>query len=190
MSEIQVANLWFESSKSTGIIGGTSNNTFTIRTNSIDQLVVNTSTTYARGSVVANSGWAGTGRSSGKLGGIVQAFACERNGTGVVGQVLSFGNGSSALKGIRMPYSGKLMAATLSGVAVTGTITVDAYLNGAANTSYRLTQTNGVSADVGVTQDFQASPLTFSANDTLGWYLTAAPSAATGFIVNFYVIFD
>ena len=41
MSEIQVANLWFESSKSTGIVGGVSTNTYTIRAGGVDQLVIN-----------------------------------------------------------------------------------------------------------------------------------------------------
>lgn len=41
MSEIQVANLWFESSKSTGIVGGVSTNTYTIRAGGVDQLIIN-----------------------------------------------------------------------------------------------------------------------------------------------------
>lgn len=141
------------------------------------------------GSVIATSGWAGTNSSAGKLGGVVQSFACERNGSGSVGGYLAFGNGVTGSQGLRMPYAGKLLAATLHGTAINGTVTLDAAINGTANTSFRLTAT-GSTTDVGVTQDWQSSPLSFSANDKLGFYQTAVPTGATGYNVSFYVIFD
>jgi len=145
---------------------------------------------YVGGQIQATGGWAGTVSSAGKLGGIVQAFNCERTSTGSIGGILSYGNGNTTGKGLRMPFAGKLLAATLAGTAIVGTVTLDAYLNESANSSYRLTQTNVSSAAVGVTQDFQSSPLSFAAGDFLGWYQTAVPSSANGYAVSYYVIFD
>jgi hypothetical protein len=145
---------------------------------------------YVGGQIQATGGWAGTVSSAGKLGGIVQAFNCERSGTGSIGGILSYGNGLATGKGLRMPFAGKLLAATVAGTAIVGTVTLDAYLNESANSSYRLTQTNASSGGVGVTQDFQSSPLSFAAGDFLGWYQTAVPSSANGYSVSYYVIFD
>jgi hypothetical protein len=142
------------------------------------------------GSVIATGGWDGTNSSAGKLGGVVQSFACERSGTGSATNVMSFGNGAALGKGLRMPFAGKLLVATLSGTGINGTVTVDAYLNGTANSSYRLTATNGSAADVAVTQNWSSSPLSFAAGDTLGWYQTVVPTAANVYNVSFYVIFD
>jgi hypothetical protein len=121
---------------------------------------------------------------------IMQSFVCERNGVGTINQVMAFGNGAGTGKGIRMPFAGKLIAATLAGVGVNGTVTVDVFRNGSANSSYRLTATNGSAADVGVTQNWSSSPLSFSAGDTIGWQQVAVPSAANTYNVSFYVIFD
>jgi len=145
---------------------------------------------YVGGEIAATGGWAGTVSSAGKLGGIVQAFNCERSGAGSIGGILSYGNGLATGKGLRMPFAGKLLAATVAGTAIVGTVTLDAYLNESANSSYRLTQTNVSSGGVGVTQDFQSSPLSFAAGDFLGWYQTAVPSSANGYSVSYYVIFD
>lgn len=127
---------------------------------------------------------------AGVLGGHTVSMHCERNGVGAIGQIMSFGNGSSAGKGLRMPANGRLIAATLAGTGINGTVTVQAYLNGTANASYQLTQTNDGAADVGVTQNFSSSPLLFNGGDTLGWYQASLPTAASVFNVNFYVVFD
>jgi hypothetical protein len=89
-----------------------------------------------------------------------------------------------------MPAAGKLILATLAGTGIDGTLTVQAYLNGSANASYQLTQTNGTAGDVGVTQNFSSEPLVFNAGATLGWYQASLPTASTAFNVNFYVTFD
>jgi hypothetical protein len=102
---------------------------------------------------------------------------------------MAFGNGSSAGKGVRMPFAGKLIVATLTGTGITGTVTVDVYKNATANSSYRLTAT-ATAADIGVTQDFSSSPLSFAAGDTIGWYQTTVPTVSSVYNVNFYVIFD
>jgi hypothetical protein len=127
---------------------------------------------------------------AGVLGGQVVSMHCERNSTGAIGQIMSFGNGTTNGKGLRMPAAGRLIAATLAGTGINGTLTVQAYLNGVANASYELTQTNGSAADVGVTGNFASSPLLFNAGDTLGWYQASLPTASSAFNVNFYVSFD
>jgi len=132
----------------------------------------------------------GVAVTAGILGGHTVSMNCERNSTGAIGQIMSFGNGSTAGKGLRMPAAGRLIAATLAGTGINGTLTVQAYLNGVANASYELTQTNGSAADVGVTGNFASSPLLFSAGDTLGWYQASLPTASSVFNVNFYVSFD
>lgn len=142
------------------------------------------------GNITATSGWAGTTSSAGLLGSTPIAFACERGGTGTVGGVMSYGNGVAANKGLRMPFSGKLYAATLTGTLITGTVTVQAYLNGVANSSYQLSAT-ATAADIGVTGNWLASPLSFAAGDTLGWYQAAVPTiSAAGYDVSYYIVFD
>jgi hypothetical protein len=141
------------------------------------------------GSLTANSGWGGTNSSAGALGGIPMAFDIERNGTGSANGLMSFGNGATTIKGARMPFSGKLITATLHGTGVTGTITVDAYINGSANTSYRLSGT-GSASDVNVTQNWQLSPLSFSAGSTINFRQTSVPTSANGYVVTFFVVYD
>lgn len=41
MSEIQVANIWFNAGKSDGIVGGAVANTFSLRTDGVDRLIIN-----------------------------------------------------------------------------------------------------------------------------------------------------
>jgi hypothetical protein len=127
---------------------------------------------------------------AGVLSGQVVSMHCERSSTGAIGQIMSFGNGTTLGKGLRMPAAGRLILATLAGTGINGTLTVQAYLNGTANASYQLTQTNDGAGDVGVTQNFISSPLVFNAGDTLGWYQASLPTASSAFNVNFYVSFD
>lgn len=141
------------------------------------------------GSLTANSGWSGTNSSAGILGGIPIAFTVERNGVGTANNQMSFGNGTTNVKGARMPFAGRLLAATLHGTNITGTITVDAFLNNSANSSYRLTGT-ATAADINITQNWQSSPLSFTAGSTLTWNQTAVPTSANGYIVTFFVEFD
>jgi hypothetical protein len=167
-----------------------------LRIDSSGNVGIGTSSAYGSaklsvaGSVTATGGWTGTNSSAGRLGGVVQSFSCERSGVGTATNVMAFGNGATLGKGLRMPFAGKLIAATLSGTGIDGTVTVDVYLNGSANSSYRLTATNGAPADVGVTQDWGGSPLSFSAGDTIGWYQTTVPSAANVYTVAFFVVYD
>jgi hypothetical protein len=123
------------------------------------------------------------------LGGIPIAFFAERTSTGSAGGIMSHGNGSTTGKGLRMPFAGKLIAGTMFGANVNGTLTIDAYLNGTANASYRFTQT-GTLTDVGETKNFSSAPLTFAAGDTLGWYQTAVPTTANTYNVTFFVTYN
>lgn len=148
-----------------------------------------TGNTIVTGNVTATDGWGGTLSSAGVLGGVPMAFFAERTSTGTAGGVMAHGNGSTTGKGLRMPYAGKLIAGTMFGANVNGTITIDAYLNGTANTSYRFSQT-GALTDVGETQNWSSAPMTFAAGDTLGWYQTAVPTTANAYTVTFFVTYN
>jgi hypothetical protein len=141
------------------------------------------------GSITANGKFAGTGSAAGILGGTIIGHECERSSTGTATNIMAFGNGVATGKGLRMPFAGKLYTATLSGTGITGTVTVDAAINGTPNSSYRLTAT-ATAADIGATGNFLASPLSFAAGDTLGWYQTVVPTIANGYFVAFYIVFD
>lgn len=138
------------------------------------------------GTIAATSGWAGTTSAAGILGGIPMSFICERNGTGAVGQVMSYGNGSSTGKGLVMPYSGKMIMTVLTGINITGTVTLDLYKNGETVSGYTLT---GTATAANVTQQ-RTTSVAFNAGDRLGWYITTAPSIANCFQVNYYIIYD
>ena len=141
------------------------------------------------GNVTSLNGWNGTSSLAGRLGGICLTYNCERVNAGSVGQVMSYGNGASTLKCLRMPFAGKLVLATLSGASISGTITLQAYLNGGTQPSYQLSATSS-GGDIGQTIDFSSAPLSFNAGDTLGWYTTVVPSAANGYNVSYFVIFN
>lgn len=141
------------------------------------------------------TGFKGTGSSAGILGGVVMSYHQERTGVGAITGTYStyypmaWGNGNGGNKGILMPFAGKLVYATLIGQAVTGTVTVQAGVNGTTNASYQLTAT-GTGSQISATGDFRSSPLSFAAGTSLGWFQLAAPSAADGFQVAFWIVFD
>ena len=141
------------------------------------------------GKLTVNGKWAGTGSSAGVLGGTIIGHECERTSFGATGNIMSFGNGSATGKGLRMPFAGKLYAATLSGILITGTVTVAFAINGVPNASYSLTGT-GTASDISATGNYLASPLSFAAGDTIGWYQTTVPTVANGYYVAFYIMFD
>jgi hypothetical protein len=141
------------------------------------------------GSFTSTGGFAGSGSSAGVLGGTVVSHECERTGTGTVGGVMAYGNGTTGGIGLRMPFAGKLYAATLSGTNVTGTVTLDAFLNSVTYTSYRLTAT-GTTSTISAIGNWLTSPLSFAAGDTLGWYQTEVPSSSNSYVVAYYVVFD
>jgi len=115
----------------------------------------------------------------------IVAYACERNSVGGLNQVLSYGNGASAHSGLKMPYSGQIIAATLQGTDIAGTVAVDAFLNGVQqNIIYRLSYT-GTTTSGGDLKTFNI-PINFNAGDTFGWLQIGVPSSGR-FNVNYLV---
>ena len=82
------------------------------------------------GTVNSANGWGGTTSLAGQLGGVPIAFTCESNGTGYVGQIMSFGSSVLTGKGIRMPFAGKIICATLNANGLKGMLAVTPALNG------------------------------------------------------------
>jgi hypothetical protein len=114
------------------------------------------------------------------------AYVCEMNGVGGIGQILAYGDGAKAHKGLRMPYPGTLIAATLQGADIDGTVAVDPYLNGLPQTNFRLTYTDVIpNIGGGQTRIFN-EPLQFNASDTLGWIQVTVPSGGR-FNVNYLI---
>lgn len=179
-----------DNNASNGLSVVSGSNSTALRTANTDRLTVNSSGNVTlTGSITANGKWAGTGSSAGVLAGTIVSYACERSSTGSATNIMAFGNGLASGNGLRMPFAGKLYAATLSGTGVTGTVTVDFAINLTPNSSYRLTAT-GSASNIGATGNYLASPLAFAAGDTIGWYQTVVPSVANGYNVAFYIVFD
>ncbi|CAB4125777.1 hypothetical protein UFOVP181_425 [uncultured Caudovirales phage] len=116
------------------------------------------------------------------------SYTVERSGVGSVGQVLSYGNGSSTSKGLFMPYAGHLYEAIFSATNITGTFTMDLYVNGAIIPGYTLTAT-------GTTENKYhhvkyATPFAFAQYDQIGWYISAVGSAANAYEVNYFVTYN
>lgn len=113
------------------------------------------------------------------------AYACERNGVGGLDQLLAYGDGASAHLGLLMPYPGQIIAATLQGINIAGTVAVDGYLNGIKQGSiYRLSYT-GSTTSGGDIKTYNV-PINFNAGDTFGWIQVAVPSNGI-FNVNYLV---
>jgi hypothetical protein len=123
------------------------------------------------------------------LSGKIFQYSCERNGYGKIGDVMSYGNGSVTGKGLRMPSSGKMIGATLSGAFVIGNTTFKAYLNENIEHEYFLSA-NGKADHIGITQDWSNDPLIFNSGDTLGWIHTEAPHKANTMNISYFIIFD
>ncbi len=112
-------------------------------------------------------------------------YACERNSIGGLDQLLAYGNGASSHLGLLKPYPGQVIAATLQGIDIIGTVAVDAYLNGfKQSTIYRLSYT-GTTTTGGDIKIFN-TPINFNAGDTFGWIQASVPSGGR-FNVNYLV---
>jgi hypothetical protein len=123
------------------------------------------------------------------VGSFMVPLLFERNSVGTAGNMMAVGNGAVNITGVRMPFAGKIVAGSLHGTTITGTITLDVYVNGVANTSYRLTGT-GSASNVNATGDWRSSPLTFAAGTLLSYVQTAVPTAANGYVASMFVVFD
>jgi hypothetical protein len=112
-------------------------------------------------------------------------YACERDGVGGLDQLLAYGDGASTHLGLLMPYAGQVIAATLQGTSIVGTVVVDAFLNGIKlSPIYRLSYT-GTTTTGGDIKTFNI-PINFNAGDTFGWIQSGVPSGGS-FNVNYLV---
>lgn len=127
-------------------------------------------------------------KGSGRVRGTMLSFACERSNLPAIGNTFAFGNGNFAGLGAVMPYVGKLVAVGISGMGVNGTLTADAYIDGVANSSYQISLTGSTTNVKNYTQ--YATPLSFAAGTSINWQVSAVPTAGTGFIITFFVVFN
>ena len=127
--------------------------------------------------------------SAGKMGGIPMLITCERNGIGTLNSSLAFGNGATLQDGLTFPFSGKLIAATMTCSSLTGTVTVRAYKNSIAQNAFSLTASSS-GATVSAIQNWQSAPLSFSSGDLFVFKQIAVPTSADCFVVVFFIVFD
>ncbi|MFC6488298.1 DUF2793 domain-containing protein [Nitratireductor sp. GCM10026969] len=132
----------------------------------------------------------GTGSSAGTLGAQALAFTGGLDGS-ALGQRISFGSGQTIGDGPCMPFSGKVVAATMgqqSGTA--GTYTLEAVKSGGRQgASYRLSHSYGGSGGQHAIADFHSAMLAFAAGDRISFEVVEQPGPAA-FTVTFFVVFD
>jgi hypothetical protein len=87
-----------------------------------------------------------------------------------------------------MPYGGKLYEAILSATNITGTFTLDLYVNGAIVPGYTLTVTG--TAQNKYHHVKYLTPYEFTAYTQIGWYISAIGSAANAYEVNYFVVYN
>lgn len=139
------------------------------------------------GTISVTNGWAGTGTSANVLSGIPQVVTVERGGVGTTLTGLAYGNGSSG-NGMRMPFNGKIVAATLHCTDLNGTWSAYLEVNGSTNASYALSAT-AATADAGDTEYF-STPYSFSAGDAINWQQQSVPTGCTTSVISFWIVFD
>lgn len=116
-------------------------------------------------------------------------FHSERNGAGVINQIMGYGNGAAIHNGLRMPFSGQIINATLQVNGSWGTVMIDPAINGVADTAGRLSITsNGTSLTGGVLSAFNP-PIAFNAQDAIGWRQTVVPVSANSYTAVYTVKF-
>ena len=142
---------------------------------------------YTSASMVAATGWAGTGSAAGLLAGIPMQLACERGGVGATNNLYSFGNGGFT-QGVRMPFAGKIYTGTLEAFNYTGTLTVQVAINGTGNASYPISVT-GSGSTVGATANWLSAPLSFNAGDNINYIITAIGSSGSGSVATLWYVF-
>jgi hypothetical protein len=142
------------------------------------------------GKVSFPSGMNGTGGAAGPLGGQSIAISGERNGNLVVGALMAMGNGATNTAGATMPFSGRVVAMSVSSQAGTaGLNTISVAINKIEQVSHQVSLNySGAGVETAVT-DFSASPLAFAAGDAINAYVSAA-SPASGVVTSIFAIFD
>lgn len=145
----------------------------------------------ASGAVQFPAGTLGSGSVAGVMGLQTVAFSCERNTSFTVGNYLAFGNGATQIAGVAMPFSGRVVAATLSQrSAPAGLNSVILTINRVDATGYDVAlMATDVDAESAVS-DFSAAPLSFAAGDMVAMKITAATATNIPTVGVFFVTFD
>lgn len=143
------------------------------------------------GMVSFPSGLGGTGSGAGPLGGQVVAFNGAESATFTVGQFMAMGDGSTTSAGAVMPFSGRVVAASMSiANGTAGANVASMAVNKVENTGYQVSVTHSGGAAVsGGTADFTAAPLSFAAGDALAMVANTS-SGASEVVTTFFVQFD
>lgn len=118
-------------------------------------------------------------------------FHCETSGAGIINRFMSYGSGATSHRGLRMPFSGQIINATLQANGSRGSIIVDPVINDTANTAGRLSFGSGTASLTGGVLSAFNPPISFNAQDTIAWRLTVPPTSAlsysTVYTVKFFI---
>ena len=126
--------------------------------------------------------------SAGILSGSIQNYWVERSGATSLNDKLSWGNSSTTLNGIQMPFSGKILYATASTLTASGSATFKILKNGSDISTQALIVTNGTPNPI---IDLRTdTPYIFNAGDKITWQTTAYSATVSGIIIGFWVVFD
>lgn len=143
------------------------------------------------GKVSFPSGTNGSGSAAGVMGLQVMAFTCERNSGFLLNSYLAFGNGATQHSGAAMPFSGKVIAATLAQIgAVAGVNTLTMAVNRVASTNHSVSMASTGAGAESAVADFSSAPLTFAAGDMLAMKITDSTDNGNTTVGAFFVIFD
>jgi len=137
------------------------------------------------------SGLGGTGSGAGRLGGQVVAFTGAEASTFTVGQFMAMGDGSTTSAGAVMPFSGRVLAASMSVASgPAGPNIASMAVNRVENTGFQasVNHAGGATLSTGV-GDFSAAPLSFAPGDALTMVANTS-SGASEVITTFFVQFD
>lgn len=168
-----------------------------LRYNGISKFETTNTGVKVTGSSVSTNGWAGTSSSADVLGGLAMPFTCGFNGRislPSVNSTMIFGGSEYSgdnHEGAVMPHAGKMVAATMYAEQAVGNLTVSAFVNGTANTSYQMSFTSPTQSNHSVIQTFYGSPLSFSAGDRLNFGVSISSLTQIQVVtVTFFVKFD
>lgn len=143
------------------------------------------------GKVSFPSGTNGSGSAAGVMGLQVMAFTCERNSGFSLNSYLAFGNGAVQPSGAAMPFSGKVIAATLAQTgAVAGVNTLTMAVNRVASSNHSVSMVSTGAAAESAIADFSSAPLTFTAGDMLAMKITDSTDNGNTTVGTFFVVFD
>jgi len=116
-------------------------------------------------------------------------FHCETSGAGIINRFMSYGSGATNHHGLRMPFSGQIINATLQANGSWGTVMIDPSINGVANTAGRLSITSDSTSLTGGVLSAFNPPIAFNAQDTIAWRQTVVPVSANSYAAVYTVKF-